>query len=92
MYKMGLGMQRNVVLLERLADVNVLLQNYLAAEELYREVMDLNPANPIPYGKLIELLINYANKDISDSIASLLKQAEENGIKEEVLQIASKHL
>lgn len=92
MYKMGLGIQRNVYLLEKLADVNVLLQNYLTAEELYREVMDLNPLNPIPYGKLIELLINYANKDISDSIASLLKQAEEKGIKEEVLTLANDHL
>jgi oxalate decarboxylase/phosphoglucose isomerase-like protein (cupin superfamily) len=92
MFKMGLAIQRNILLLERLADVYVLSEMYLAAEELYREIIDINPLNPAPYGKLIELLIDHATRDVSDSIAHLLQQAEAKGIKEDVLRLTNDQL
>jgi oxalate decarboxylase/phosphoglucose isomerase-like protein (cupin superfamily) len=93
MYKMGLAFQRkNPLLLEQLAEVYVLSEMFLAAEDLYHEIIEINPRNPIVYGKLIHLLIEHANKDVSESIANLLKQAEEKGIREEVLKLANDQL
>lgn len=84
-FKLGLSLNRNILLLESMADAMMGNEQFLAAEEFYRECIHLNPRNPLIYSKLINLLINHANQDISHSIAELLDQAQLVGLRDVVL-------
>lgn len=84
-FKLGLALNRNILLLEGIGDAMTLNMQFLAAEEFYREVLSLNPQSVAVYSKLIKLLINHANQDVSDSIAELLSQADRAGVRSYVL-------
>lgn len=86
-FKLGLGISRNVLLIEGLASALEGNKQYLAAEEAYREVLAVNPRHVAVYSSLIQLLINHANRDVSESIADLLEQANRVGLRDAVLAL-----
>lgn len=92
MFKLGLGISRNLMLLDSMADALNANQQFLASEEFYRESIAINPRNPLTYSKLINLMINHATKDVSTSITELLDQAGAIGLHEKVLELSHNEL
>jgi hypothetical protein len=92
LFKLGLGINRNIQLLKCYADALILAQSYTAAEEVLREILQENPQDPNIYSKLINMMINHANKDISGSISELLDQADQYGIRDTVLFLSQQNL
>jgi hypothetical protein len=70
-----------------LAETYIAQGSYTQAEELYHQLLSLNPSNPIIYSRLIHLFINHATRDVSESIAELLQKAEKYHAKEHVLML-----
>jgi tetratricopeptide (TPR) repeat protein len=91
-FKLGLALNRNILLLEGLADALTANSQFLSAEEFFREALVLNPQFVSAYSKLIQLMVNHASKDISESIAELLQQAEKAGVRERVLLLVQDNL
>lgn len=92
LFKLGLGINRNIQLLEHLADALIKDHSYTAAEDVLREMLQYNPQNPTIYSQLISMMINHANKDVSESISELLDQAERYGLREHVLTLSQESL
>lgn len=91
-FKLGLGINRNIQLLAHYADALILSKSYTAAEEVLREILQENPQDPSIYSKLINMMIDHANKDISESIAELLDQSDKFGIRDDVLSLSQQNL
>lgn len=85
-FKLGLALNRNILLLEGLGDALTANSQFLAAEEFYREVLLINPQSISVYSKLINLLVNHSHKDVSESIGELLTLASEAGVRDAVIK------
>lgn len=86
-YRLGLAIQSDYHLYQQLAYVYEKDKLYHEAEEVYRQIIKYHPRNPYSYAMLINLLISYSSTDTSESIANLLQQGSNYGIRDIILKL-----
>jgi len=87
LYRLGLALQKDALLLTHLGHALELLGLFVEAEEAYKDALRRSPRNPFIYTMLINLFVSHSAKDASAGIAELLERAEEFGLKSTVLEL-----
>ena len=87
LYRLGLALQKDAILLMHLGHALEQLGLFVEAEEAYKDALRRSPRNPYVYTMLINLFVSHSAKDASTGIAELLERAEEFGLKSTVLEL-----
>jgi len=87
LYRLGLAIQKDAVLLSHLGRALEQMGLYVEAEEAYKEAISRSPRDPFLYTLLINLFVSHSSKDASRGIGELLDRAEEFELKSTVLEL-----
>jgi tetratricopeptide (TPR) repeat protein len=87
LYRLGLAIQKDTVLLTHLGRALEQLALYTEAEAAYTEAVERNPRNAFHFVRLINLFVSHAAKDSSERVSELLQRAEAFQLKAEVLRL-----
>ena len=87
MYRVGLAMQKNNLLLQRLAFALDRHGLPSEAESVYKEALERFPRDPHNYAQFINFLVSRSKTDSSDRVAALLQRADEFGFRDTVLSL-----
>ena len=87
LYRLGLAIEADVNILQRLAYSYEQEGLLIDAEETYLQAIQRNPRDPYTYALLINLLITYNPKDATSNITDLLHRGETYGLKPSILKL-----
>ncbi len=87
LYRLGLAIQKDAVLLAQLGRALEELALYTEAEAAYAEAVERNPRSAYHYMRLINLFVSHAKKDSSERVSELLQRADGFQLKAQVLRL-----
>lgn len=87
LYRLGLAIEADVNILQKLAYSYEQEGLLIDAEETYLQAIQRNPRDPYTYALLINLLITHNPKDATSNITDLLHRGETYGLKPSILKL-----
>jgi hypothetical protein len=87
LYRLGVAMQKDTLLLQHLGFSLEKLGLYAEAEDAYKEALKRNPRNAFNYVLLINLFVSHSSSDASVRVGEMLQAADQHQLKDRVLKM-----